>query len=115
MGQFTQYFHSRNPWHGQIEQQNIGLQLGCQRDGLLSVCGLGDHGEIFLSGQQTAQSVAEDGVIISDQDTNWIYSHISGDVGTREVRDLDLQARALPGFRDDGQFSLDGAHTLFDH
>ena len=56
--------------HGQIEQQDVGLQLPGELHGFGPVAGFPDHGELRLGLEQAAQAVAENGMVVGNQNTN---------------------------------------------
>jgi hypothetical protein len=51
-------------WHAQIEQENIGLELGKKLDALRAVLGFADDGDIFVGIEKFPQAIAKDRVVI---------------------------------------------------
>ena len=56
--------------HGQIQQQDVRLQLPRQFHRLGPVGSLAQNLEVLLGFQQAPQAVPEDGVVVGNQDTN---------------------------------------------
>ena len=54
--------------HCQVEQEDVGLDLAGQFDGLSAVAGFAHDFHVRLGFQQAAQTVPEDRVIVSDHD-----------------------------------------------
>ena len=66
--------------HAQIQQQNVGLELGQHLDAIVAVGSFADDGDFVVAVEQFAQTFTEDGMIVSHQDTNLLFcsfGHIS--------------------------------------
>ncbi len=59
------------PGHLQIQQQNVGFVLLKHVEHLPPVLCLGDYFEILFQGQQFAQAVPKDGVIVRHDDPDF--------------------------------------------
>jgi hypothetical protein len=51
-------------WHAQIEQKNVGLELGDELNTLGAVLGFADDGDVVVGIEELAQAIAKDGMII---------------------------------------------------
>jgi hypothetical protein len=65
--------------HAEVEQENIGLELGDKLDALGAVLSFTNDGDVFVSAEELAQAVAENGMVIREEDTNlWFcFGHVS--------------------------------------
>ena len=75
VGDLRQSFQSRHVGHGEIEEQDVRLELAHQLDGLRAVRGFADDAEARLHLQQLAQPVAEDGMVVGDEDADRRFIH----------------------------------------
>jgi hypothetical protein len=50
--------------HAQVEEKNIGLELGKELDALGAVLGFPDDGDIFVGIEKLPQAIAKDRVVI---------------------------------------------------
>jgi hypothetical protein len=66
MGHFPQSFHPGHAGHGKIKQKNVGFELLGQEDGFFPVRGFRDHDEILFAYEQPSQAIAEDRMIVRD-------------------------------------------------
>src|SRR5438105_2479407 len=73
--EFAKHFHSRHARHREIQQKNVGLQFGGQRNGVLSVRSFGNHLKVLLGGKQASQAVTKNRMIIGDENSNWVWFH----------------------------------------
>jgi hypothetical protein len=62
--------HPRHAGHGEVEKEDVGLQLLGEPDRLLAAAGLPDHGEAALRFEERAQALAEDRMVVRDEHTN---------------------------------------------
>ena len=60
--------------HAQIEQENFRLELGEDFDALVAVLGFADNGDVIVGIEQFAKTIAKDGVVIGQEDTNLLFS-----------------------------------------
>ena len=56
--------------HGEIEQQNVGLELPRQLDRFRPVTSFSDDRELGFGFQQPPQAIAKNGVVVGDQNAN---------------------------------------------
>src|SRR2546422_7846885 len=60
--------------HAQVEQQNVGLELGKHLDAIGAIRGLADNGDIISGAKQLTQAITEDGVVVSDESTDGLLT-----------------------------------------
>jgi hypothetical protein len=66
------------PRHRDVHQDDIRTQGAGELDGLLAVGRLADHGDVLRERQERADAVAQDGVVIRDQDPNAAHASPPG-------------------------------------
>ena len=69
-GQRPQGVEARGPWHGEVQQQDVGLHLASQAHGVEAVGRLAHHLEAPVVLEEAPQPLAEDGVIVGDHDSD---------------------------------------------
>ncbi len=70
LAQLLQSLQPVGPRHGEIEQQDVRLELRDLRDGFDAVPRLADHLEARVGVEQATETVPEDGVVVGDHDAN---------------------------------------------
>ena len=65
-------------WHGEVEQENVGLDLGGQFHRFKAVASFAYDLHIFLGFEQTPQTVAENWMIVGDDDADGTSLSIHG-------------------------------------
>ena len=63
--------------HADVEDGDVGFELGGLSDGLAAVFGFADDGEFGLLLDEKAQAATDEGVVVGEQDSNftWIGAH----------------------------------------
>ena len=61
-------FNAVEDGHGNVEDRDIGLSCFCQPDCLIAVGCFSDDGEMRIALEYPAESVADDGMVVSDQE-----------------------------------------------
>jgi hypothetical protein len=69
-------------WHDDIHQNDIRAQTARQVDGLFAVARHADHLHAHIQIDLGAQSAADNGVVIGDQDANNVLGHAASAAGT---------------------------------
>jgi hypothetical protein len=59
--------------HAQIEQENVGLEFSEQLDALGAILSFADDNDIFIGAEEFAQAVAENRMVIREEDTNLLF------------------------------------------
>jgi len=70
--------------HAEIEQENFRLELGEEFDALGAVLRFTDNSDVLVGIEEFAETVAKDGVVIGEEDTNLLFSF--GHVNRAEPR-----------------------------
>jgi len=70
--------------HAEIEQQDFRLELSEELDALGAVLRFADDSDVLVGIEEFAETVAKDGVVIGEQDTNLLFSF--GHVNRAEPR-----------------------------
>jgi hypothetical protein len=77
MRQLPQHFHPRDFGHCQIEQKDVRLKLLSERQGFASVRRFGHDLEIALGDEQAAQTIAENGVVVGDDNPDRMLFYLT--------------------------------------
>src|SRR5882724_8971397 len=90
--------------HAQIEQENIGLQLGEQLDALGAILSFADDGDVLIAINEFAEAVAKNRVIVGHENSHLLFGlrhNLSNSLPkqTSAERNLDRQTRSMARVR----------------
>ena len=97
--------------HAEVEEKNIGLELGEHLDAFGAILGFADDGDVFIGIEEFAETIAENGVVIGEEHTNLLFRSFSHDLAERN---FDGKARTMTGIGLHGQHAPHGTRTLLD-
>ena len=103
--------------HAEVEQKNIGLQLGKQLDALGAILRFADDGDVLIAINEFAEAIAKDRVIVGHENSNLLFGlrhNLSNSLPkqTSAERNLDRQTRSMARVRLYSQNPIHGSRAL---